>query len=152
MEFKSLNPSTTVARIGDFEKDFGISFPSCYRNFLLDHNGGRPMNSIFPIKNFMDSFGGIQVFFGLDTPVTTSDLTWQVKNRIVRFPKVLLEIACTGTGDLVCIDTNTELAPVYFFNSRPSWRNGIWRDQDLYLIAPSFSEFLSLLCCSSFAS
>jgi hypothetical protein len=145
IEFKSSNPATDLAAIEEFQRTLGFNLPACYRDFLLKHNGGRPIQCVFPITGFADPIGGIQVFYGLGTPVKTSDLNWQIKNRIVHFPDGILEIACTDGNDLICINTKTTDAPVYFFDHRPSWGNGIWRDGDLYAVAPSFSEFLSKL-------
>lgn len=145
IEFKSTNPSIDITRIQKFQESQGIDLPKCYRDFLLKNNGGRPIQNIFPIIGFEDPFGSIQVFFGLDTPVKSSDLNWQIKNRIVPFPNGLLEIACTDGDDLVCIDTAVTDAPVYFFDHRPSWGNGIWRNEDLYRVAASFLDFLSKL-------
>ena len=143
--FKSANPATDAAAIQAFQRASGLILPTCYRDFLLKNNGGRPVQYIFPVTGFTDLVGGIQVFFGLNTPVKTSDLNWQIKNRIVQFPNGLLEIACTGANDLICIDTKSVDAPVYFFDHRPSWGNGVWRDADLYVVAGSFSDFLSKL-------
>lgn len=145
IEFKSSNPAIDIARIQEFQQTWKIILPPCYQEFLLNHNGGRPTQYVFPIVGFTDPIGGIQVFFGLGTPIKTSDLNWQIKNRIVQFPVGLLEIACTDGNDLVCIDTKSADAPVYFFDHRPSWGNGVWRDKDLYVVAGSFSEFLSKL-------
>lgn len=145
IEFKSSNPGIDITRINEFQRTWGIVLPSCYKEFLLKHNGGRPVQNKFPITGFADAIGGIQVFFGLGTPVKTSDLNWQIKNRIVPFPDGLLEIACTDGDDLVCINTKVADTPVYFFDHRPSWGNGIWRDTDLYLVSVSFLGFLNSL-------
>ena len=145
IEFESSNPAIDIAGLKDFQEKWGFDLPPCYREFLLKHNGGRPVQNIFPITGFTDSLGGIQVFFGLGTTHNTSDINWRIKNRIVPFPDGLLEIACTDGNDLVCIDTKSADAPVYFFDQRPSWGNGVWKDKDLYVVASSFSEFLSKL-------
>jgi hypothetical protein len=145
IQFKSSNPEIDITRIHAFQKAWGINLPPCYQEFLLKHNGGRPVQNIFPITGFTDPIGGIQVFFGLGTPVKTSDLNWQIKNRVVPFPEGLLEIACTDGDDLVCINTKEADAPVYFFDHRPSWGNGVWRDTDLYIVSVSFSCFLNSL-------
>jgi SMI1 / KNR4 family (SUKH-1) len=145
IEFKNCNPATNIVSIHEFQLAWGINLPPCYRDFLLKHNGGSPAKNIFPITGFTDPFGGIQVFFGLGTPVKTSDLNWRVKNRIAPFPDGLLEIACTGGNDLICINTKVEDVPVYFFDHRPSWGNGIWKDEYLYVIAASFQDFLHKL-------
>ena len=145
IEFKSSNSAIEIARIQEFQETWQIILPHCYQEFLLNHNGGRPAQSIFPINGFVDSFGSIQVFFGLGATHNTSDISWRIKNRIVRFPDGVLEIACTDGNDLVCIDTKSADVPVCFFDHRPSWGNGVWRDKDLYVVASSFPEFLSKL-------
>ncbi|MDB6066538.1 MAG: uncharacterized protein JWR26_2746 [Pedosphaera sp.] len=146
IEFKSTNPPIDTGVLETFQYKWGGSLPQCYRDFLLQHNGGRPAKSVFPIVGFSKgSFGSIQVFFGLNTVVETSDLNWAIENRIPPFPAGLLEIACTDGSDLVCIDTKSENVPVYFLDHRPSWGNGIWRPEALYFVAASFSEFLSKL-------
>lgn len=145
INFKSTNRSIDTARIEKFQETSGIKLPACYRDFLLKNNGGRPVQNIFPIIGFEDPIGSVQVFFGLDTSVKSSDLDWRIRNRIVSFPVGLLEIACTDGNDLVCIDTKLTGAPVYFFDHRPSWGNGLWRSEDLYRVAADFPEFLSKL-------
>jgi hypothetical protein len=145
-EFKSTNPPIDEVVLDTFQNEWGSILPQCYRDFLLQNNGGRPAKSVFPIAGFSEgSFGSIQVFFGLNTVVKTSDLNWAIKNRIPPFPAGLLEIACTDGSDLVCIDTKSESVPVFFLDYRPSWGNGIWRPEALYFVAASFSEFLSKL-------
>lgn len=146
IEFKSANPPIDKGILEAFQCGWGGTLPQSYSDFLLQNNGGRPVKSVFPIVGFREgSFGSIQVFFGLNTVVKTSDLNWRIKNRIPPFPAGLLEIACTDGSDLVCIDTKSEKVPVYFLDHRPSWGNGIWKPEALYFIASSFSEFLAKL-------
>jgi hypothetical protein len=143
IEFKSTNPAIDDGILETFQRELGARLPRCYKDFLLQYNGGRPVKNVFPIADFDEgNFGSIQVFFGLNTIVKTSDLSWRIKNRIAPFPAGLLEIACTDGSDLICIDTQSENVPVYFFDYASSWGNGIWRDEDLYLIATSFADFL----------
>ena len=145
IEFKGSNSPTDMAAIEEFQRAWGCNLPICYQEFLLKHNGGRPVQNIFPITGFTDTLGGIQVFFGIGTPIKTSDLNWRIKSRLAQFPDGLLEIACTDGNDLVCIDTKLPDAPVYFFDHRPSWGNGVWKDSDLYIVTDSFPDFLSKL-------
>jgi hypothetical protein len=145
IEFKSSNPAIDISRIREFERTWGYNLPPCYQEFLLKQNGGRPVQNIFPITGFADRLGGIQVFFGIGALVKTSDLNWRIKNRLVKFPDELLEIACTDGNDLICINTISPSAPVYFFDHRPSWGNGVWRDENLYAVNDRFTEFLSQL-------
>jgi hypothetical protein len=146
IEFKTTNPAIEGADLDAFQREWGGSLPKCYRDFLLHNNGGRPLKSVFPISGFAEgTFGSIQVFFGLKTAVKTSDLTWRIKNRIPQFPVGLLEIASTDGNDLICIDTKKEDVPVYFLDHRPSWGNGVWKDEALYFVAASFQDFVSKL-------
>jgi len=146
IEFKSGNPPIHQRDLDTFESDWGGNLPQSYKDFLLRNNGGRPDKSVFPIAGFSEgSFGSIQVLFGLNTIVKSSDLRWRIKNRTSRFPAGLLEIACTDGSDLVCIDTEAENVPVDFLDHIPSWGNGIWKPEALYFVAASFPEFLSKL-------
>ena len=145
IEFKTSNPPINLTTLQEFQQSWNFNLPLCYKEFLLRQNGGRPVQNIFSIAGFDDPLGVIQVFFGLNTPIKTSDLNWQLNNRITPFPRGLLEIACTDGDDLICIDTKSSDTPVYFYDHRPSWGNGIWRNEDLYYVASSFQEFLSQL-------
>ena len=60
-------------------------------------------------------------------------------------PGGVLPIACTGSSDYLCLDIRQPSAPVVFWDRRPSWGNNVWREDDLYPVAPDFDALLQSL-------
>jgi hypothetical protein len=46
----SSNPTISAEDVAAFEKLHGIALPESYRKFLIEHNGGRPTPTVFPIS------------------------------------------------------------------------------------------------------
>lgn len=131
--------------IGDFEKRWGLKLPKSFRTFLLKHNGGRPIPAAFPISGMQNNpIGEIQVFFGLNAKINSSDLNWVLENLGVPQPDGLLPIACTDGGDYICISTN-ESGRVIFWDRLACWGKDTWSPSDFYLVAEDFDDLLSKL-------
>ena len=125
------------------ELRMGIQLPGEYTAFLLKYNGGRPTPNAYPIEGLRNNpFGVIQVFFGIDDPLESSNLDWTYDVISGRVPPNLLPIACDDCGDLICLSLFGEDAgSVLFWDqhtepSTPSYAN-------VYKIADSFAEFLN---------
>jgi hypothetical protein len=131
-----------------FEERRGFGLPTDYRDFLKANNGGRPQPSAFPINGFeLNPYGVVQAFFSLkETEMPSYDLDWILDDLQGLIPCKLIPVACTGTDDYVCLDLRQLGAPVMFWDRKSFWGSDIWRETDLYLVAPSFALFLSLFC------
>lgn len=140
------NSPITREDISEFASRHEIVLPDAYVAFLLKNNGGRPEPGAFPIHGMPDNpFGIIEVFHGINSKNDTDDLGWILAEVCTYTPKGLVPIACTGTGDYVCIDLRRPNSPVVFWDTKPSWGNNIWNEKDLYPVAESFESFLEEL-------
>jgi SMI1 / KNR4 family (SUKH-1) len=138
--------STTDAQIREFERTRQIALPAAYRNFLKATDGGVPDRRTFPIAGMKDNpFGGIQCFFGLNSPTEVNTLVWNYDLYAGGFPRGIVPIAGNGGGDYVCLDLRDGQDRVVFWNFRHYWGTGQWRDTDLYHVANTFDEFLASL-------
>jgi len=146
LETKSANASTTLAAIEAFERERDLVLPATYKDFLLASNGGVPETPIFPIQGMeLNPFGGVQVFFGIDAKFSTSDLAETYDLYAGGIPAHIVPIASNGMGDYICLDLRGGGEKVVFWDKRPFWGTGEWRESDLYHVADSFEEFLGSL-------
>jgi hypothetical protein len=140
--FSECGPPIDDADVRAVEQEIGLSLPKNYRSFLLAHNGGRPEPNAFPIIGFENNpFGAIQLFLGINDDIMSSNLNWNFETMNGRLPDNLLAIACTGSGDLICLSLYGDDAGAIvfwdFYNEppEPSYDN-------VYHIADSFEVFL----------
>ena len=125
----------TPGTVREFENRWKLRLPKGYRAFLLEHNGGRPVPSGFRIAGMKNNpEGAIQVFFGLNTKLQSSDLNWNLENLGVPQPDGFLPIACTGGSDFVCISTK-EAGRVLFWDRLACWGKGEWKQKDFPIVA-----------------
>jgi hypothetical protein len=134
------------AKLRDIEafcNKYTLKLPPAYIQFLLKHNGGKPTPAAFPIKGFpQNPFGAIQAFFGIRATISTEDLENLMLEFEGTFPKDLLPIACTGTGDYLCIDLRNSRGKIVFWDFHPFWGNNIWSENHLYDVASDFAALL----------
>lgn len=135
-------PPLTNARIAELERELGVTLTTDYRIFLMKHNGGRPDPRFFPVRGLDGNlFRGIQIFFGVDSKIKSTNVDWNYLTYLGRIPRNLLPIACDDEGNLICLslgeldegsinywDHNNEHSP-------PSYDN-------VHLIADTFGDFL----------
>jgi hypothetical protein len=155
MELKTRFNDLTVNDLNAFEGKIGYPLPEEYRNFLLKHNGGRPIKPAYfyyqqrlPDGDIMPSSAQIEMFTGLAAH-STGGLEWKVENFRDRIPKNLLPIASESTGSAICISLDGEdKGKVYLWDmgfeeeidegSEPDYYNVFW-------IADNFNDFLNSL-------
>ena len=133
------------------ESKYGFNFPSQYRAFLLQHNGGRPEPARF---QFLDANG----------PYSDSLVNWflaiydgecdnfekafrALKVEHVRIPQNLVPIADDPFGNMICISVSgDDVGAVYFWDHEKDadCRVALPPTRDNFdLIAHSFNEFLA---------
>ena len=119
-----------------------MRLPPGYRDFLLKHNGGRPIPNAFPLEGLEDNpFDTIQVLFRLKGQVQSNNLDWNFDTFNGRVPNNLLAIGCTDCGDLICVSLfGDDAGSVLYWDHHheppvPSYEN-------VYHIADSFEEFI----------
>ncbi len=135
-------PPLTEGDVRSFEKQHGFALPVSYREFLLATNGGRPERDLLTINGFEgDSPGRIHLFFGLNDPVESCNLDWNLAVFGDRIPAALVPIATTEGADKICLSVVGERAGAIFYWDGHA-RAG---ERSLYLLAEDFASFLSSL-------
>ncbi len=136
---RTLKPSD----IDYIEKELQISLPDNYKAFLLMHNGGIPSPDAFPIQGMKDNpVGGIQVMFGIDQHIESSNLGWNYRTFQGRLPTNLFPIACTGSGDLICLVLwGDDAGAVVFWDSCAETEPPTY--QNVYRVADNFNAFIA---------
>ena len=140
MKTTESGPPIGETEVDAFEKKYNISLPPAYRRFLIETNGGRPERDAFSVPGFTES--SIQVFLGLNDPITSCNLDWCREVYSDRLPEHIMPIATTGLADIVCMSIGQDTAgAVYYWDGvhiSPTYG-------ELYLVANSFEEFLERL-------
>lgn len=140
MEISAPGPVISEADIVVLENRLGVRFPSRYRDFLLQHNGGQPTPDIIDIADAPGTPTDVQVFFGIERPVESSDISWNVQLLLERCPNLrAIPIGCDSGGNLFCLRIEGESAGMIVYCDLDS------SDCDIYHVAHDFDEFLSLI-------
>jgi hypothetical protein len=124
------------------ETEIGVALPTIYKSFLVRFNGGIPVPDAFPIERMpKNPYGIIQVFFGIERNVHSSDLKWNYEVFRSDAPPNLFPIACTPSGDLVCISLwGDDVGSVVFWDYYDPYRGPTYAN--VYRVARSFDEFI----------
>lgn len=139
------NSNAPVSRedIQEFCARYAIKLPLTYEQFLLGSNGGKPVPSVFRIEGLLNNLkGAIQAFFGLSANINTEDLNFILLEFLGDIPQSFLPIACTATGDFLCLDLREGSGKVVFWDFHSFWGNNRWNENSLYLVADSFEALL----------
>jgi hypothetical protein len=122
-----------------FERRLGLGLPGSYRTFLLEYNGGQPCPDCVDIPGLEGSPTDIQLFFGIDREVVSSNLDWNLETYPELPLRGLLPIACDSGGGLFCVRfAGSETGQIEFVNA-PSECNAS------YLVSPDLGQFLSAI-------
>ncbi|ORX85910.1 hypothetical protein BCR32DRAFT_265340 [Anaeromyces robustus] len=130
------------------EKKLGIQFPQDYINFMLEHNGGRPIKSLsysFQEKDpetnkYFDNNSDIYSFNKLeDIPTFYDNL---VSSELI--PNFYCPIADDSCGNevLLCLDQSKHHENIFFADHELCDKDEHWV---LVKVADSFSHFLNIL-------
>lgn len=147
IEISDPNPPTNASSIAAFEVQAGVELPRSYKSFLLLTNGGRPSRTYFDVKNRPFSpEEALHYFLGLGiTDYPTLDLLYPLNLYAGGIPSEVVPIANEDGGSYICLDLRHGGERVVYWDKAHFWSTGEWREDDLYPIADSFAEFLSLL-------
>ncbi|PTL84233.1 SMI1/KNR4 family protein [Vitiosangium sp. GDMCC 1.1324] len=135
-------PSLNAEDIKSFERNQTLTLPPPYKEFLLSTNGGRPERDLFTINGLAGNpFGRIHVFFGLNDPVTSCNLDWNLNVFGDRIPADLLPIATTEGIDKICLlIAGSRTGAIFYWDGHA--RAG---ERNLYFLANDFASFISSL-------
>jgi hypothetical protein len=132
-----------AAEIASLEEAFGAKLPADYREFLLLNNGGLPTHDTVDIDGMPGSPTDIQVFFGIDTDIASSDLAWNlqvIRDRLPGFDA--LPIACDSGGNLFCLTAaKAGKAEIVFCDMPGGSFYKVTPGISVYKVAPDFSAF-----------
>ena len=131
-------------RINALEKRCSIVLPEDYRTFLVNTNGGKPVERKFAfIENGRQTHSGVNCFFA-DCENQMNGLDSILKIYAGRIPDSFFPIATDSFGNLILMSCrNNDRNTIYFWdhekeNDPPSLANMI-------PVANSFSEFIEQL-------
>lgn len=145
---KEVNHSVDVRRLEEFEGAYKLRLPADYKAFLLATNGGRPAEGFFRPAG-LPTMGGVASvldFFGLDLiDFPALSLGYALDLYSGGIPDAIVPIAVDDYGNYTCLDLRSGKEGVAFWEKSHFWSTGEWRESDLYNVADSFDEFLSML-------
>ncbi|MBZ4375411.1 SMI1/KNR4 family protein [Corallococcus sp. AS-1-6] len=131
-------PPLSNAELDSFEHRYGLRLPPPLRDFLLATNGGRPERDLFKLQGVPGNpFGRIHFFFGLNDPVESCNLDWNLEVFRDRLPPGLLPIATTEGADKVCLSVTGQVL-YWDAHARPGTAS-------VHLLAEDLDSFLSAL-------
>jgi SMI1-KNR4 cell-wall len=133
----------TEEDVRSLEHEIGFSLPEDYRRFLLRYNGGIPRPGAFRIRGMPGNpYGVIQVFFGIDRDIDSSNLKWNYEVFSQDGPADLLPVACTPSGDVICLTSSGQGAgSVVLWDYYNAPRDPLSRE-GMYQLADSFNQFV----------
>jgi hypothetical protein len=125
------------AEIVAIENAINVHLPESYRRFILVNNGGVPSPDIIDIEGLPGSPTDIQIFFGINREIVSSNLLWNWETFLERIhDKTLLPVACDSGGNLFCLTLlGEEIGKIVYCDLQ---------DHNLILhpVAPNFETFL----------
>jgi len=129
-----------------FEKEIGTKLPEQYREFLICHNGGKPVPSSFVISRRKGE-DSVNQFYGLNNGPEYQRLDENYKLCVDRLPNYVIPIGSDGFGNNICIGIKGKNKGKVFFTNYYI-QGGILK-RILFgrakLISESFNEFLDSL-------
>lgn len=135
-------PPLNEEDVRSFERKSGLALPASYKEFLLATNGGRPERDLFMLNGLEGNpLGRIHIFYGLNDPIPSCNLDWNLEVFRERIPVNLLPIATTEGADKICLLVAGDRPGAIFYwdgHARTGERN-------LYFLANDFASFLSSL-------
>ncbi|NOJ97730.1 SMI1/KNR4 family protein [Corallococcus coralloides] len=131
-------PLLSNADLDAFEQRFELALPLPLREFLLATHGGRPERDLFKLQGLPGNpIGRIHFFFGLNDPVESCNLDWNLEVFRDRIPPGLLPIATTEGADKVCLSVTGQ---VFYWDAhaRPGTAS-------VHFLAEDLDTFISVL-------
>jgi hypothetical protein len=129
-----------------FEKEIGAKLPEQYREFLICHNGGKPVPCDFLISKRKGE-DSIKQFYGLNYGPTYQRLNENYELCVDRLPSYVIPIGSDDFGNKICIGIKGKNKGKIFF-SNYYVQGGIFKKiffGRVKLISESFNDFLNSL-------
>ncbi len=130
-------PAIKVANVNYLETLLGAKLDEHYREFLLLNNGGRPSDNIIDVVGAPEMPTDVQIFFGINRNIRSSNLDWNLELILKRFgDRALLPIACDSGGSLFCLQIERGVTSKVVYCDLDRERLSI------YSVASTFDQFL----------
>jgi hypothetical protein len=133
-------PKIDQAAIVALEKELGCTLPTSLRDFLLAHNGGRPVPRQFLVPGHPEGKMGVKLLYGVTRPSDIQNMGFQFREFRECYGEGKVAIAGTDTGDRILLDVSD--GSIWFWDYTANEEEG---DRALYRIADSHPEFLNSL-------
>ena len=144
----------TKQQYEELELQLRVTFPSDYKQFLLNHNGGYFKD--FAVYPFLDrcsfaSYGMVRSLFGINTGQRCSEISHNFKFNARRLPSNFLAIGDDYFGNLICLTIQKDnFGNIYHWNYEGELEAGYdsadgSTNSNVCLIADSFAQFLECL-------
>ncbi|MDR7335405.1 SMI1/KNR4 family protein [Roseateles asaccharophilus] len=104
MKIQNQGPEIDFATIDSLQQSLKAKLPDAYTLFLLQNNGGSPEPNVIDIPGISDSPTDVQVFFGLGSPTSSSDLLWNISLYENKVDEGYVPIGRDSGGNLFLID------------------------------------------------
>ena len=133
-----------VERLDEFETKIGAKLPESYRDFLVNHNGGKPMPCDFEVSK-KEGSNSLHVVYGIHNGPSYTNLEEVNALYSDRIPSNLIAFADDPFGNAICIGIGSDnLGKVFFWNHEleSEYKKEPSKESPT-LVAESFSEFLS---------
>ena len=96
------------------ERKVGRVIPEVFKQFIGLYNGYMLSVGVFPLKDAaFAKCGGVEVLYGFGSQYNLVDETKTLQGRV---PYGFLPFGEGGTGNRVCLDTNTKRGAVYYWD------------------------------------
>ena len=130
------NKNISQKEISNLENDLNIKIPLNMKTFLLEYNGGKPEPNDVEIKE-TNSIAEIREFYCIEK-------IKKFKNEYSkRITEAMLPFAEDSCGNLFCVETETGLGGVYFWDHEYEENEGVTpTGRNEKLIAEDFNKFL----------
>lgn len=140
------NRSVNSIAVKELEAIIGKKLPADYRAFLLEFNGGRPENNVFPVPEDRTS-AGVDRFYGLLGKRESGDLLFQRQLLLDRMPKDMLPIGDASCGNCICLSFRSDsFGNVFFWDHELEPLGGTDVSfSNLFRVGNSFHDFFSNL-------
>src|SRR6185503_770585 len=123
-------------QLAQFERHNALTMPESYRQFLLEHNGGRPRDGEFPIPGWGVTV--VDFFFGIGTG-NVYDLQKHLDDLADSASSELIPIACDPGGKMIFLAVRgPHEGSVYFWDYEAT-------ESKPLLVAEEFGAFLNSL-------
>lgn len=143
LQIHNPGPQLEEGDVREVEVRLGAPLAPEYRAFLLGSNGGIPSPDCVTISKYGET--DVQVIFGIGRAVRTSCISWNLDALKDRLLSGLLPIACDSGGNVFCLSYSGSSCGEIVYLDLESVYGEYDVKAPLYLVAPSFNDFLSSL-------